>query len=153
MAAKHAPGRAKLPLHWKMLIGFAAGLLLGLVVHATAGAEAGWVQWITHHLTNPAGELFLRLIFMLVIPLLFSALVAGVGDMGDIGAFGRIGWRALDAKVLRHALTAGGFHSCRFARQGDGSRAEPCRGCRAGAALRGVSQPATNRCVCMATLR
>lgn len=109
MAAKHAPGRAKFPLHWKMLIGFAVGLVLGLLVHATAGAEAGWVQWITHHLTNPAGELFLRLIFMLVIPLLFSALVAGVGNMGDIGAFGRIGWRALGYTVLMSsiALTIG----------------------------------------------
>ena len=26
--------RAKLPLHWKMAIGFGVGLLVGLIVHA-----------------------------------------------------------------------------------------------------------------------
>ncbi|WP_066094280.1 dicarboxylate/amino acid:cation symporter [Xanthomonas massiliensis] len=90
----------KIPLHLKMAIGFAAGLLFGLVVHATAGADAPWVQWLTRTLTQPAGTLFLRLIFMLVIPLLFSALVVGVAEMGDIRALGRIGWRTLGYTVL-----------------------------------------------------
>ena len=100
MAAKHATGRAKLPLHWKMPIGFAAGLLLGLLVHATAGAEAGWVQWITHYLTKPAGQLFLRLLFMLVMPLLFSALVVGVAEMGDIRASAASAGRTLAYTVI-----------------------------------------------------
>ena len=70
--------RGKLQLHWKMLIGFLAGLALGLVAHYLSGADAGWVKWLTTYVTQPAGTLFLRLIFMLVIPLLFSALVIGV---------------------------------------------------------------------------
>ena len=74
----------KLPLHWKMLIGFLAGLALGLVAHYLSGADAGWVKWLTTYVTQPAGTLFLRLIFMLVIPLLFSALVIGVAEMGDV---------------------------------------------------------------------
>jgi len=104
MAAKPTPKREKFPLHWKMLIGFGAGLIFGLLVYATAGTEAGWVQWITSHITQPGGELFLRLIFMLVLPLLFSALVASVGDMADIGAFGRIGWRALGYTVAMSSI-------------------------------------------------
>lgn len=92
--------KAKLPLHWKMAIGFFAGLVLGLVVHATVGADAGWVQWITGNVTQPAGTLFLRLIFMLVMPLLFSALIVGVSEMGDIRALGRIGWRTLAYTVI-----------------------------------------------------
>ena len=67
--AKAATG--KLQLHWKMLIGFIAGLSLGLVAHYASGADAGWVQWLTANITQPAGTLFLRLIFMLIIPLLF----------------------------------------------------------------------------------
>ena len=90
----------KLPLHWKMLIGFLAGLVFGLAVHAGAGADAGWVEWITSHVTQPAGTLFLRLIFMLVIPLLFSALVVGVAEMGDVRALGRIGWKTLAYTVV-----------------------------------------------------
>ena len=92
--------RRRLPLHWKMAIGFVAGLLLGLVAYYTAGAEAGWVQGLTHWVTQPFASLFLRLIFMLVIPLLFSALVVGVAEMGDIRALGRIGWKTLGYTVL-----------------------------------------------------
>ncbi|MFT4248091.1 MAG: dicarboxylate/amino acid:cation symporter [Pseudomonas sp.] len=100
ITTRSTAGRGGLPLHWKILIGFAAGLALGLLVHVTAGAGAGWVQWLTGHLTQPAGALFLRLIFMLVLPLLFSALVVGVGEMGDIHALGRIGWRTLLYTVI-----------------------------------------------------
>ncbi len=32
---------------------------------------------------------------MLIVPLMFSALVVGVAEMGDISALGRIGWRTL----------------------------------------------------------
>ena len=96
------PGAAKherLPLHWKMAIGFVAGLL-GLVAYYVSGADAGWVQWLTSHVTQPAGALFLRLIFMLVIPLLFSALVVGIAEMGDVRSLGRVGWRTLAYTVV-----------------------------------------------------
>ena len=91
-------GKGKLPLHWKMAIGFVAGLLLGLVAHYTA--DASWVHWVTSNVTQPLGTLFLRLIFMLVIPLLFSALVMGVAEMGDVRALGRVGWRTLGYTVV-----------------------------------------------------
>ncbi|HKN78109.1 MAG TPA: dicarboxylate/amino acid:cation symporter [Lysobacter sp.] len=92
--------RKGLALHWKMAIGFAAGLLLGLVAHYVSGADAPWVQWLTTWITQPAATLFLRLIFMLVIPLLFSALVVGVAEMGDVRSLGRIGWRTLGYTVV-----------------------------------------------------
>ncbi|BDU17925.1 dicarboxylate/amino acid:cation symporter [Lysobacter auxotrophicus] len=93
-------GKPGMPLHWKMAIGFAAGLVLGLIVHSTVGADAPWVQWVTRNVTTPAGTLFLRLIFMLVIPLLFSALVMGVAEMGDVRSLGRIGWRTLAYTIV-----------------------------------------------------
>ena len=92
--------KPRMPLHWKMAIGFVAGLVLGLIVHSTVGADAPWVQWITSNVTTPAGTLFLRLIFMLVIPLLFSALVMGVAEMGDVRSLGRIGWRTLAYTIV-----------------------------------------------------
>ncbi|WP_457096457.1 dicarboxylate/amino acid:cation symporter [Lysobacter sp. P5_B9] len=94
----------KLPLHWKMLIGFLVGLVAGLVVHYTVGGDAGWVKLLTTYVTQPAATIFLRLIFMLVIPLLFAALVIGVAEMGDIRAFGRVGWRTLAYTVVMSAL-------------------------------------------------
>ena len=95
-----AAENARLPLHWKMAIGFVAGLVLGLVAYYASGADAGWVQWLTTNVTQPAGALFLRLIFMLVIPLLFSALVVGIAEMGDVRSLGRVGWRTLAYTVV-----------------------------------------------------
>ena len=89
-----------MPLHWKIAIGFVAGLVLGMVVHYGVGADAPWVQWLTTYVTQPFGTLFLSLIFMLIVPLLFSALVMGISEMGDIRALGRIGWKTLAWTVV-----------------------------------------------------
>ena len=83
----------RLPLHTRMLIGFVIGLVAGLAVHFGAGGDAQWLQWLTRYVTQPIGQLFLRLLFMLVLPLLFSALVVGVAEMGDLRSLGRVGWR------------------------------------------------------------
>ena len=99
--------RPKLPLHWKMAIGFLAGLLLGMAVHYGFGADAAWVRGFTTYVTQPAGTLFLRLIFMLVLPLLFSALVVGISEMGDVRTLGRVGWRTLAYTVVVSAIGVG----------------------------------------------
>jgi len=100
MAEDRTPPAKKLPLHWKIAIGFFAGLLLGMLVHYGIGAETGWVQALTKYVTQPFSTLFLSLIFMLIVPLLFSALVVGVSEMGDIRSLGRIGWRTLAYTVV-----------------------------------------------------
>ena len=96
--------RTAMPLHWKIAIGFVVGLGLGLFVHYGIGADAEWVQALTRYATTPFSQLFLSLIFMLIVPLLFSALVVGVSEMGDIGALGRIGWRTLAWTILLSGL-------------------------------------------------
>lgn len=96
--------KSKLPLHWKMAIGFGVGLLFGLIVHITGNAEAGWVQSFTTYITTPFSKTFLNLIFMLIVPLLFSALVVGIAEMGDIRALGRIGWKTLAYTVVLSAV-------------------------------------------------
>jgi len=90
------PARAagRFPLHLQMLAGFAAGLIGGLVVNLTSG-DAAWVRTVTTYVTGPAGQLFLRLLFMLVIPLLFSALITGIAEMGDLASLKRVGLRTL----------------------------------------------------------
>ena len=97
------PTKKKMPLHWKMGIGFAVGLLSGLLVHALGGqmpAVMEGARWVMNYLTTPLSGLFLNLIFMLIVPLIFSALVMGVSEMGDIRALGRIGWKTLAYTVV-----------------------------------------------------
>jgi DAACS family dicarboxylate/amino acid:cation (Na+ or H+) symporter len=81
-------------LHTKMLIGFLVGAGAGLAANLLVG-EAVWLDTLIRYVTDPVGQLFLRLLFMLVIPLVFSALVLGVVEIGDPASLGRIGTKAL----------------------------------------------------------
>ncbi|WP_290885478.1 dicarboxylate/amino acid:cation symporter [Arenimonas sp.] len=83
-----------LPLHTRMLIGFVVGVCLGLVANLMF-AEAAWLEALVKYVADPVGQLFLRLLFMLVIPLVFSALVLGVVEIGDPRSLGRIGGKTL----------------------------------------------------------
>jgi DAACS family dicarboxylate/amino acid:cation (Na+ or H+) symporter len=77
-----------------MAIGLAAGLGLGVLAHAAFG-DAAWLHWLTRNLIEPAGQIFLRLLFMLVIPLIVSALALAVAELGDLRRLGRIGAKTL----------------------------------------------------------
>ena len=92
-----------LELQWQMLIGFLVGLIGGLIVYATQ-QDAAWVETFTTYVTEPIGQIFLRLIFMLVIPLLFSALIVGISEMGEIRALKRVGLRTLAYTVIVSAI-------------------------------------------------
>lgn len=87
-------GRRVLPLHTKMLLGFIVGAGAGLLANVFA-ADAAWLDTVVTYVTDPIGQLFLRLLFMLVIPLVFSALVLGVVEIGDPRSLGRIGGKTL----------------------------------------------------------
>jgi Na+/H+-dicarboxylate symporter len=99
--APSAPGHSN--LQWYMLGGFTLGLVLGLIVYATA-RDASWVEWIVTYVTVPIGQLFLRLLFMLVLPLLFSALVVGIAEMGEVRALKKVGLITLVYTVAVSAI-------------------------------------------------
>ncbi len=86
-------------LQWQMLVGFIVGLAFGLIAYATQ-RDAAWVEFLTTYVTGPIGQIFLRLLFMLVIPLLFSALVVGSSEMGEIRSLKRVGLRTLAYTVV-----------------------------------------------------
>ena len=48
-----------------------------------------------NYVSEPIGQLFLRLLFMLVVPLVFSALILGVVEIGDPRSLGRLGFKAM----------------------------------------------------------
>jgi DAACS family dicarboxylate/amino acid:cation (Na+ or H+) symporter len=82
-----------------MLVGFLVGLVAGLIVYSAA-RDAAWVETFTNYVTQPIGQIFLRLLFMLVIPLLFSALVVGISEMGEVRSLKRVGIRTLVYTVV-----------------------------------------------------
>ena len=82
------------PLHQKILYGMVAGAGAGLVANWVWGPTEG-LQDFVRTVTYPAGQIFLRLIFMVVIPLIFSALVLGVAELGDVRRLGRVGLKTV----------------------------------------------------------
>jgi len=79
----------------RMLIGLVVGALLGGLAHIVLGPESRALNGFIRFITEPAGKIFLRLLFMLVIPLIFCALALGVAGLGDLKRLGRIGVRTL----------------------------------------------------------
>lgn len=106
----------RVALHTKIFIGLVAGVALGLAanwlasenvakgVENPADADSNGLddrlEWIVSNVTEPAGKIFLRLMFMVVLPLVFSALALAVVEIGDVRTLGKLGLRALLFTVL-----------------------------------------------------
>ncbi len=94
-----------MPLHNKIFIGLAVGVLGGLAVNWTLGGSNEWVVWTVENFTRPIGQLFLNLLLMIVVPLVFSSLVVGVAGIGDIRKLGRIGAKAFAYTLIISAIS------------------------------------------------
>ncbi len=89
----------RVPLHTKILIGLILGTILGLlanVIGSGTGTDSngnGLADWLdaTVYWVEPIGKVFLRLMFMVALPLVFSALSLAVVEIGDVRKLGRLG--------------------------------------------------------------
>jgi Na+/H+-dicarboxylate symporter len=75
-----------------IMIGLVLGIVVGAIMHAAMTPEAvaqanKWFKMIT--------DIFLRLIKMIVAPLVFATLVAGIVHMGDTASLGRVGAKTI----------------------------------------------------------
>lgn len=73
----------KLKLHWQILIGFLAAILIGLYL-------TDYVEYVTW-----MGDLFLRALKMIIVPLILSSIVSGVANIGSGESLGRLGIKTL----------------------------------------------------------
>ena len=98
--------------HRAMLLGVALGAGLGLAASGLVSAEVvttADVQTFIRWVTLPLGQIFLRLLFMLAVPLIFAALVTGVSEL-DPRSLGKVGLRTLGyAAVLSTIAVALGL--------------------------------------------
>jgi DAACS family dicarboxylate/amino acid:cation (Na+ or H+) symporter len=88
----------------RMLAGLAVGGGLGLAAHLTFGQDP-LLEGVIDGVVAPLGTIFLRLLFMLVVPLLVSALALGVAGLGDVAALGRVGVRTFAYTVAVSSLS------------------------------------------------
>ena len=94
-----------MPLHRRILIGLLIGVVTGLIVNAWIGGDDPGIAWVVRNITEPIGQLFLRLLLMAVIPLVFSSLVVGVAGIGDIRRLGRIGLKTFAYTIIISAIS------------------------------------------------
>ncbi len=102
----------RLPLPAQILIGLAVGAAAGIAANALCprqpdGTPHAGLLWCVHNIAEPVGQVFLRLIFMVVLPLVFSALVLGVAGIGDVRRLGRVGLKTLLYTVILSACSVG----------------------------------------------
>ena len=77
-----------------LVLGIIAGWAINAAIDDGTPASAARLKDIAEYLSIVTA-LFLRLIKMIIAPLVFSTLVAGIAHMGDIAALGRVGLRAV----------------------------------------------------------
>lgn len=92
-------------LHTRILLGLIVGVAAGLAVNATLGGEHPIVTRVINNVTDPVGQLFLRGLLMIVVPLVFSSLVVGVAGIGDVRKLGRIGVKSFAYTLVISAIS------------------------------------------------
>jgi Na+/H+-dicarboxylate symporter len=82
-----------------LVLGIIAGWAINAAIDDGSPASAEQLKSIADYLSIVTA-LFLRLIKMIIAPLVFSTLVAGIAHMGDVASLGRIGLRSLGWFIL-----------------------------------------------------
>jgi proton glutamate symport protein len=123
----------RIPLHIWIVIGLLAGAVVGLGVNAVwsaevwkslgvvdsaaymagkaadANADAGGAAWVvrtTVQATDFIGQIFLKLLRFVAVPIVLFSLIVGVASLGDVRKLGRIGGKAILLFVITTAIAA-----------------------------------------------
>ena len=103
---EETPDKPKgLALHNRILIGLAIGVVAGVTVNYFLGGDHPRVVWAVDNITQPIGQLFLRLLLMIVVPLVFSSLIVGIAGIGDIRKLGRVGLKSFGYTLVLSTIS------------------------------------------------
>ena len=83
----------KLSMSAKVFLGFGIGIVLGMIFQKDI------------LLVKPVGDIFLKLIQMIVIPLIFCSIISGIASIGDIGKLRRIGTKVMGFYIVTTILS------------------------------------------------
>ncbi|UAL53454.1 cation:dicarboxylase symporter family transporter [Bacillus sp. CMF21] len=78
--------KLKLGLAWQIVIGLILGIAVGAVFYGNPNIE-GFLQ--------PIGDIFIRLIKMIVVPIVVATLIVGVAGVGDVKKLGKLGGKTI----------------------------------------------------------
>jgi proton glutamate symport protein len=80
-------------LHWQVLTAMVLGAVTGIVLGEPAAARLGWI-----------GDLFMKLLRMVIVPLVLTSIISGVASVGGGRALGRMFSKTLGYYVLSSFL-------------------------------------------------
>ena len=89
--------KPKISLAWQMMIGLALGVVVGALVE----------QETAKTFLQPLGDLFIRLIRMVVVPLVLATIIAGAAGISDTSKLGRVATKTLIALTTAVAVSMG----------------------------------------------
>jgi DAACS family dicarboxylate/amino acid:cation (Na+ or H+) symporter len=84
---------------WAMIVGVALGFIARFA-SSQSPEIADKTAFVAKYVARPIGEVFIRMIVMVVVPLVFSALILGVVEIGDPRKLGKIGLRTLGLTAI-----------------------------------------------------
>lgn len=93
-------------LHTKILLGLVVGAVVGIAANVLLGGDHAAVAWTNKYVAGPMGQIFLRLLFMIVMPLVFASIALGVAGLGDLRHVGRVGAKTIVYFLVTTALSA-----------------------------------------------
>jgi len=93
----------------RILVGLALGAVAGSVVLAVGNFVPGLLegaQWFATTVCDPLGQVFLRMLFFVVIPLVFASLANGVVQLGELSHLGPLAGRTFTLFFLNMSIAA-----------------------------------------------
>lgn len=90
-SAARVERKPRIGLAWQIVMGLAIGVATGLVLNRMPELRESVVSGVL----QPAGDIFIKLIRMIVAPIVFTSMVIGIAGVGDGKSLGRIGLKTL----------------------------------------------------------
>jgi Na+/H+-dicarboxylate symporter len=89
----------------RILIGMAAGLVLGVLIQALSLPPDHWVYTMgVEGIIDAGGRIFIASLQLMVVPLVLVSLIAGAANLGSTGNMGRVGGKAIGLYLLTTAI-------------------------------------------------
>src|SRR5699024_7508099 len=85
----------KLALHWRILIGMAAGVIFALILTNLSWGPGFIEDWI-----KPFGTVFISGLKLIAVPLILGSLIKGISDLKDISKLSKMGVRTISLYII-----------------------------------------------------
>ena len=96
--------KKKRTLTEKILIAFILGIVFGILLNLSKEQSLSSYDFITNNFLNTGGEIFLRSLKMLVVPIVFCSLICGICHLKDFTSLGRISIKTISFYIFTTSI-------------------------------------------------